>query len=147
MLTLEQVRGKTGEMGVNITPRTFWRYVELGLIAQGEKHPGMGNVFYFADDTPARIVQIQTLKNDLGIPLRLIRKSLLFVLEDRPWDKSLVRKVPSGVDLIVWWAGLITRLGLVHKPKIQEADFHALLEKLKPLFDSFLVRDEAETHL
>lgn len=139
-LTLEQVRRETRKMGVNITPRTFWRYIELGLLPRGQKYPGQGNVFFFPEDTPQRIVQIQTLKKELGIPLHVIRKSLLFLLEDQPWDKTVIRRQPSGLDLIVWFAGVIARLRLVHKQKLERDDCAALFARVKPMFEAFGVK-------
>lgn len=136
-LTLEQVRREARQRGAAITPRTFWRYVELGLLPQGQRYPGMGNIFYFPDDTPERIVQIQSLKKGLGIPIHLIQKSLLYLIEDEPWGATLVRKQPSASDLIVWWAGVMARLGLVQKPKLEDEDFIALFAKVKPMFEAF----------
>jgi hypothetical protein len=137
MLTLEQVRHETRQMGAPITARTFWRYVELRLLHQGEKYPGMGNVFYFPDDTPERIVQIHTLKKGLGIPLHRIQKSLLYLTEDQPWDKTVVKRLPSAFDLIVWWAGVMARQRLVNKPTLEEGDFTVLFARLRPLFEAF----------
>lgn len=137
MLTLEQVRHETRKAGVNVTPRTLWRYIELGLLPEGQRYPGMGNVFYFPDDTPARLVQIQTLKKDLGIPLRLIRKSLLYLLHERPWDVTPERKPVSGRDLIVWFAGVMARLGLVQKSRLETEDFDALRKPVIEMFAAF----------
>jgi hypothetical protein len=137
MATLEQVRNEARRMGAPITPRTFWRYVELRLLPQGQKYPGMGNVFYFPDDTPERIVQIQTLKKGLGIPLHRIQKSLLYWTEDQPWDKTVVKRLPSAFDLMVWWAGVMARLRIVNKPTLEEEDFPALFARLKPMFEAF----------
>ena len=137
MLTLEQVRAETRKAGVDVTPRTLWRYIELGLLPEGQRYPGMGNVFYFPDDTPARLIQIQTLKKDLGIPLRLIRKSLLYLLEERPWDITPERKPVSGRDLIVWFAGVMVRLGFVQKSRLEERDFRALVKPVMEMFGAF----------
>lgn len=135
--TLEQVRNEVREMGVPVTQRTFWRYIEMGLLPQGEKYPGMGNIFYFSDDTPERVMRIQMLKKDLGISLRLIKKSLLYLLEDQPWDMTLARKQPSAPDLIVWWAGQMARLRLLRKPSLDQGDLVALFGRVKGMFEAF----------
>ena len=135
--TLEQVRDEVREMGVAVTPRTFWRYIEMGLLPQGEKYPGMGNIFYFSDDTPERVMRIQTLKKNLGIPLRLIKKSLLYLLEDQPWDMTLARKQPSAPDLIVWWAGQMAGLRLLRKPSLDQGDLVTLFQRVKGMFEAF----------
>ena len=137
MLTLEEVGRETRKMGVAVTPRTFWRYIELGLLPEGQKFPGMGNLFYFPDETPTWLVQIQTLKKDLGIPLRVIKKSLLYLLEDEPWNKTLARKQPSALDLIVWWAGQMARLRLLRKPSVDHSDLVALFGRVKGMFEAF----------
>src|SRR5438552_920524 len=98
MLTLEQIRQEAKNLGVDVTPRTFWRYVEMGLVPQGQRFSGQGNILYFAEDIPQRIVQIQTLKQDLGIPIHLIQRSLLYLLEDEPWSRTDIRKPPSAPD-------------------------------------------------
>ena len=137
MLTLEQVRQESKKKGTTVTPRSFWRYIELGLIPEGQRYPGMGNVFYFPDDTPARIAQIQTLKKDLGIPLRVIRKSLLYLLDEHPWKATVVRKQPSGIDLLVWFGGTMARLGLVKKTQLEKKDFEALSKEVTKMFVAF----------
>lgn len=141
MLTLDQVRHETRDLGVDITPRTFWRYVELGLLPEGMRFAGQGNIFFFPEDTPQRIAQIQTLKQELGIPIHLIQKSLLYLLEDEPWSKTVIRKPPSARDLVVWLAGVMANMHLVHKPSLERGDLTALLERLKTLFEKLGVRE------
>jgi hypothetical protein len=142
MLTLEQIQHETKKMGVSITPRSFWRYIELGLLPQGEKYPGQGNVFFFPDYVPERIFRIQTLKRDLGIHLRHIQNSLLYLVEDEPWDKTVVRTKPTGVDLLVWWAALLARLRLFRKPRSEQDDLNALYTEAMQMFSSFGVAQE-----
>ncbi len=135
MLTLEQVQNETRKLGAPITPRTFWRYIELGLLPEGQKYSGMGNIFYFPDDIPERIAQIHALKIGLGIPLHRIQKSLFYLTEDQPWDKTPLRLLPSAFDLIVWWAGVMARLRLVNKPRLAEEDLPVLFERLTEMYE------------
>ena len=141
MKTLEQVNREMKQAGVNITSRTFWRYVEMGLVPEGRKFEGMGNIFFFEDYVPERIVQIQILKKRLGMPLHIIRKSLLFLTEDQPWNKTVVRKQPSGVEMIFWWTGIMARLRLLDKPKLEPVDFQDLFKPVKQMFEAFGVRE------
>lgn len=134
MLTLAQIRQEARDLGAEVTPRTFWRYVEMGLLPQGQGFPGQGNIFFFPEDTPQRIAQIQTLKQDLGIPIHLIQKSLLYLFEDEPWSKTVVRKPPSAPDLIVWLAGVMANMHMVHKRGLDHEDLTALFVRLKTMF-------------
>jgi DNA-binding transcriptional MerR regulator len=109
----------------------------MGLLPQGEKYPGMGNIFYFSDDTAERLMRIQSLKKDLGIPLRVIKKCLLYLLEDQPWDVTLARKQPSALDLTVWWAGQMATLRLLRKPSVDQSDLVTLFGRVKAMFEAF----------
>ena len=142
MLTLDQIRRKAKESGAPITQATFWRLVEAGLLPQGERHPGLGNVFYFPDDTADRIASIQTLRKKLGVPVKVIQKFHFYLFEDQPWDETVVRKQPSAVELILWWTGIMTRLRLLDKPKLERRDFHALFPRVKQMFEAFEVNEQ-----
>lgn len=50
MIPLEEVLKRAQSLGFTITRRTFWRYWKQGLLHQGEKIPGRGNVLYFPED-------------------------------------------------------------------------------------------------
>ena len=52
MLTLDEVQERTKKAGVPIADRTFWSYVRLGLLPNGEAIPGAGHKRFFPDDLP-----------------------------------------------------------------------------------------------
>ncbi len=135
MITLEQICSDLKDMKVNFAPRTFWRYIELGLLPKGQKLKGKGNILYFPEDTVKRIAQIEFLKQDLGLPLRLLRKSSSHVLQDRFWESA--DKHPLAIDLIVWWAGVIARLDLESNTSLSTEDLVLLSEKTRIMFTHF----------
>jgi hypothetical protein len=137
MLTLEEILHKLRGMGVEFAPRTFWKYVDMGLLQEGRKLPGRGNVFFFPEDTPERIRQLYTLNKDVGFPLQLLRQTLLFLLVDKPWDKNVVPKSPSGTEFLVWLAGFMANQQLLNKPNLEQKDFEELNERLRGLFKTF----------
>src|ERR1700730_13702076 len=107
-------------MGVDFAPRTFWKHVDMGLLPEGRRLTGQGNVLLFPDDTPERIAQLYTLNKDLGFPLHLVRRTLLYLLADKPWEKAVVPKPPSGAEFVVWMAGFMASQKLVKKPRLEK---------------------------
>jgi DNA-binding transcriptional MerR regulator len=57
-------------MHAGCTERTFWKYHKLGLVPEGQKVPGNGNVAYFPDDTPLRLWLINFLTRQLEFSLQ-----------------------------------------------------------------------------
>src|ERR1700733_6761405 len=106
MLTLDEVQDRTRQAGVPIADRTFWSYVRLGLLPNGETIPGTGHKRFFEDDVPDRIIQLHWLNKDVGIPLSVLRQSLLYLREGEHWESAVMRQAPSPLDLIVSWAGV-----------------------------------------
>jgi hypothetical protein len=70
MMTLSQVLVEAQNLHAGCTERTFWKYHKLGLLPEGEKIPGQGNVRYFPDDTPLRLWLISFLTRQLEFSLR-----------------------------------------------------------------------------
>jgi len=141
MLTLDEVQERTKKAGVPIADRTFWKYVRLGLLPNGETVPGTGHKRFFPDDIPDRIVQLNWLNKDVGIPLPVLRKSLLYLREGEHWHFSVIRQKPSPLDLIVSWAGIMANMHLVHKPNLDHEDLTVLLQRLKTMFEKLGVRE------
>ena len=135
MLTLNEVQERATKAGVPIADRTFWKYVRLGLLPNGETVPGTGHKRFFPDDLPDRIVQLNWLNKDVGIPLPVLRRSLLYLREGEHWDSIVAKQEPSPLDLIVSWAGIMANMGLVHKPSLDREDMTALLGRLKVMFE------------
>lgn len=142
MLTLDQVQARTEKVGVPIADRTFWKYVRLGLLPNGETIPGTGHRRFFPDDLPDRIIQLNWLNKDVGIPLPVLRNSLLLLREGEHWNSDVMRQEPSSLDLIVSWAGLMANMGLVHKPSLDRQDLTALFGRLKEMFEKLGVPDQ-----
>jgi len=137
MLTLNQVQERTEKAGVPIADRTFWGYVRLGLLPNGETVPGTGHKRFFPDDLPDRIVQLNWLNKEVGIPLSVLRQSLLYLREGEHWDSSVMRQEPSALDLIVSWAGVMANMHVVHKPSLDHDDLTALFGRLTVMFEKF----------
>ena len=140
MLTLDEVQERTRKAGVPIADRTFWSYVRLGLLPNGEAVPGAGHKRFFPDDLPDRIVQLNWLNKDVGIPLHVLRNSVLYLREGEHWDSAVMRKEPSPLDLIVSWAGIMANMQIVHKTSLDSDDLTALFERLKTMFKKLGVR-------
>ncbi len=132
MVTFEQV-SKEMKMGRGVASRTFWRYIALGLLPKGVKLRGHGNILFFPEDTAKRIAQIEVLKKDYGLPLRLLRKSSFHFLQHESTE-SLVNKSPSAVDLIVWWAGVMARLDIQPDAKLSKEDLGKVSEEGSKMF-------------
>jgi hypothetical protein len=141
MLTLDEVQERTKKAGVPIADRTFWSYVRLGLLPNGQTVPGRGHKRFFLDDLPDRIIQLNWLNKDVGIPLSVLRRSLLYLREGEHWDSSVMRQEPSPLDLIVSWAGVMANKHLVHKPNLDHEDLTALFGRLKVMFEKLGVRE------
>jgi hypothetical protein len=141
MLTLDEVQERTKKAGVPIADRTFWSYVRLGLLANGETVPGAGHKRFFPDDLPDRIIQLNWLNKDVGIPLHVLRNSVLYLREGEHWDSVVMRKEPSPLDLIVSWAGVMANMHIVHKPGLDQEDLTALFARLKTMFEKLGVRE------
>jgi hypothetical protein len=117
-----------------------WEYRFSRLLPQGHKIPGHGNVLYYPEDAPDRLVQVYWLNKKMGIPISVLKRSL-YLPEGAPSDSSVVRKQPSPLDLIVSWAGVMANMGLVHKPSLDREDLTALLGRLKVMFEKLGVRE------
>ena len=140
MLTLDEVQERTKKAGVPIADRTFWSYVRLGLLPNGKAVPGAGHKRFFPDDLPDRIIQLNWLNKDVGIPLHVLRNSVLYLREGEHWDSVVMRKEPSPLDLIVSWAGVMANMHIVHKPGLDHGDLTALFGRLKTMFEKLGVR-------
>jgi hypothetical protein len=141
MLTLDEVQERTKKAGAPIADRTFWKYVRLGLLPNGETVPGTGHKRFFHDDLPDRIIQLHWLNKDVGIPLPVLHKSQLYLREGEHWESAVMRREPSPLDLIVSWAGVMANMGLVHKPRLDQGDLTALFGRLKTMFEKLGVRE------
>lgn len=141
MLTLDEIQERTEKAGVPIADRTFWKYVRLGLLPNGETVPGTGHKRFFPDDLPDRIVQLNWLNKDVGIPLPVLHKSLLYLREGEHWESAVMRREPSPLDLIVSWAGVMANMHIVHKPGLDQEDLTALFGRLKTMFEKLGVRE------
>ena len=97
MLTLDEVQERAKKAGAPIADRTFWKYVRLGLVPNGEAVPGTGHKRFFPDDLPDRIVQLNWLNKDVGIPLPVLHKSLLYLREGEHWESAVMKREPSPV--------------------------------------------------
>jgi hypothetical protein len=116
----------------------------LELLPNGETVPGTGHKRFFPDDLPDRIVQLNWLNKEVGIPLPVLRKSLLYWREGQHWNSTVMRQEPSPLDLIVSWAGVMSSLQMVQKPRLDHEDLTALFEHLKKMFEKLGV-DESST--
>jgi hypothetical protein len=137
LLTLDQILRRLKDKGVDFAPRTFWKYVDLGLLPEGRKLPGQGNLFFFPSDTPERIAQLSSLNKDLGFPLSLLQRTLRYLLTDEPWTTPALPHPPSGTEFIVWLAGLMANRNLVDKPSLERGDLAEISERLRGLFETF----------
>jgi hypothetical protein len=140
MLTLDEVQERTKKAGTPIADRTFWKYVRLGLLPNGETIIGAGHKRFFPDDVPDRIVQLDWLNKDVGIPLSVLRQSLLYLREGEHWESAVMKQEPSPLDLIVSWAGVMANMHIVYKPSLDLEDLTALFERLKTMFGKLGVR-------
>ena len=140
LLTLTEVQERANRFGVTVPPRTLWEYLHSRLLPQGHKIPGHGNVLYYPEDAPDRLIQIYWLNKRMGIPISVLRESLY--LEDvESWDSTVIRKRPSPLDLIVSWAGVMANMHIVHKPGLDQQDLTALFGRLKKMFEKLGVRE------
>lgn len=69
MKTVSQILDEAQKNGIPCTERTFWKYHKLGLLPEGQKLPGRGNVAYFPDDTLLRLWLIAFLKSEMNLNL------------------------------------------------------------------------------
>jgi hypothetical protein len=127
-------------MGVEFAPRTFWKYVDMGLLPEGRKLPGQGNLFFFPSDTPERIAQLSSLNKDIGFPLSLLQRTLRYLLTDEPWATPALPQPPSGTEFIVWLAGFMANQKLLTKSNLEQADLAEISKRLQGLFETFGVR-------
>jgi hypothetical protein len=151
MLTLKEVLDKLGDMGVDFAPRTFWKYVDMRLLPEGRKLPGRGNLFFFPEDTPERIAQLYTLNKDLGFPLHLLQRTMVYLLTDKPWNTTAVPKPPSGAEFVVWMAGFMANQNLLNKASLEPGNLALIHERLRGLFEAFgvgqsITQTEQNTH-
>jgi hypothetical protein len=144
MLTLDEVQERTKKAGTPIADRTFWKYVRLGLLPSGETIPGTGHKRFFPDDVPDRIIQLDWLNKEVGIPLAVLRRSLLYLREGEHWDAAVMRKELSPLDLIVSLAGLMANMGLVHEPNLDQEDMSALRQRLNEMLTRWSVHQSSD---
>jgi hypothetical protein len=147
MLTLDEVQERAKKAGAPIADRTFWKYVRLGLVPNGEAVPGTGHKRFFPDDLPDRIVQLNWLNKDVGIPLPVLHKSLLYLREGEHWESAVMKREPSPLDLIVSWAGVMAHMGIVHKHSLDHEDLTAISGRLKAMFEKLGVRQPSTSSL
>ena len=140
LLTLHEVEERAKRSGVAVPARTLWEYLHSRLLPQGHKIPGHGNVLYYPDDTPDRLIQVHWLNKKLGIPIAVLRGSL-YLHEGEHWDSSVVRRQPSPLDLIVSWAGVVADMRLMNKPSLDHEDLGALFGRLKKMFEKLGIRE------
>jgi DNA-binding transcriptional MerR regulator len=72
--TIRDVMIQAKKLGVHCTARTFWQYYKLGLLPDGRKLLGHGNVMFFPDDTATRLWLIGFLTRELGFTLSDLRR-------------------------------------------------------------------------
>jgi hypothetical protein len=140
LLTLHEVEERAKRSGVAVPARTLWEYLHSRLLPQGHKIPGRGNVLYYPEDTPERLIQVYWLNKKMGIPIGVLRSSL-YLREGEHWDSSVVRRQPSPLDLIVSWAGVMADMRLLHKPGLDHEDLGALFGRLKQMFEKLGIRE------
>ena len=143
LLTLNEVEERARRFGAAVPPRTLWEYLRLKLLPQGKKISGHGNVLYYPEYAPDRLVQVFWLNRKLGIPISVLQESSYFIEGDR-WDNATVSRQPTPLDVIVTCAGLMARLGVVHKAKLRDEDLAALFEDLKTRFERWGVDQSAK---
>jgi hypothetical protein len=143
LLTLHEVEERAKRSGVAVPARTLWEYLHSGLLPQGHKIPGRGNVLYYPDDTADRLIQVYWLNKKMGIPIGVLRNSV-YLAEGEQWDSSVVRRQPSPLDLIVSWAGVMANMRLMHKPTLDHKDLGALFGRLKKMFEKLGIREPTE---
>jgi hypothetical protein len=113
----------------------------LGLLPNGETVPGTGHKRFFPDDVPDRIVQLNWLNKYAGIPLPVLRRSWLYLREGEHWETTVMKQEPSPLDLIVSLAGIMTNMGLVEKPGLDQRDLTALFGRLRVMFEKLGARN------
>jgi hypothetical protein len=138
LLTLNEVAERARRFDVAVPPRTLWEYLRSNLLPQGKKISGQGNVLYYPEYAPDRLVQVYWLNKKLGIPISVLQESSYFVEGER-WEVTNVSRHPSPLDVIVTCAGLMARMGIVHKTKLRDEDLAALFEHLKTRFERWRV--------
>lgn len=69
MKTVDEILKQADELGARCTERTFWKYHKLGLLPEGLKITGRGNVLYFPNDTALRLLIIQLLTKEMQLSL------------------------------------------------------------------------------
>lgn len=142
MLTLDEVQERAKKAGAPVAERTLWKYIIAGLLPRGEKVPGQGNVLFFPDDTADRLAQLYWVNKEVGIPLPVLRKSLLYLREGEHWGSTMASLRPSALDLIVWWAGAMANLHVLRKPSLDDKDLVALSMRVKIMFERLGVTDD-----
>ncbi len=74
MNTMREVMAQAKKLGVRCTERTFWHYHKLGLLPEGRKISGYGNVIFFPNDTATRLWLIGFLTKQLGLKISDLRR-------------------------------------------------------------------------
>lgn len=143
LLTLSEVQERASKFGVTVPARTLWEYLHSRLLPQGHKIPGHGNVLYYPEDAPDRLIQVYWLNKRMGIPISVLCRSL-YLQEGESWDSTVIRKQPSPLDLIVSLAGLMANMGLVHKPSLGQEDMSALRQRLNEMLTRWSVHQASD---
>lgn len=106
MKRLNAVLKDARKYGVQCTERTFWKYHRMGLLPEGQKLSGHGNVVFFPDETVMRLRLIQLLTKEMEFTLQDVAKY--------PW---------SQLDPIsnVWFGEVISEDVLEAKNSYQKA--------------------------
>src|SRR5215469_9050610 len=69
MKTLNAILDDAKRFRIPCTERTFWKYYKLGLLPEGRKIPGKGNVVFFPNDTLLRLWLIAFMKEEMNSSL------------------------------------------------------------------------------
>ncbi len=95
MNTIHEIIKNSKRLGVHCSASAFWRYVALGILPEGKKIQGRGNVLYFPADIHIRLWLIAFLRDDIGVdPAELQQipwESLVL-----PAEKLLARPLPKS---------------------------------------------------
>ncbi len=142
MLTLDEVQERAKKAGAPVAERTLWKYIVAGLLPRGEKLPGQGNVRFFPDDTVDRLAQLYWVNKEVGIPLPVLRRSLLYLREGEHWESTMVKLQPSALDLIVWWAGAMANMRVLHRPSLDDNDLTTLCTRVNAMFEKLGVNKD-----
>ena len=132
MKTVPQVLDEAQKLRARCTERTFWKYHKLGLLPEGQKIAGKGNVMYYPEDTALRLWFIHFLTKELEFSLSDIARY--------PWSQFEDAHLVSPLN------GIPGELILEAKNQCRQAKrtmLRQLIEKLVQDLKSGTDRDQA----